>query len=120
MICRAGICSKLRVAGLIVALAYCFACSVVLANEPKRVILLSSFGREFKPWRDYIIAIRKELERRSPWPIEISDFALVSARRTDGDPEPYLVEYLGSLFSRHSPDLIISVATAGSIYQIDR
>ena len=53
-----------------------FACSVALAAEPKRVLVLHSFGRDFKPWSEHAKAIRTELDRQSPWPLEIIDKSL--------------------------------------------
>ena len=63
-----------------------FACSVAVAAEPKRVMLLYSFGRDFKPWSEYAKSIRAELDRQSPWRLDITDHSLVSARSSDEDP----------------------------------
>src|SRR2546427_7082665 len=41
--------------------------------EPKRVLILHSFGRDFKPWSEYARNIRAELVRQSSWPLEISE-----------------------------------------------
>ena len=51
-------------AGIIFCLLALCACQVALAAEPKRVLMLYSFGRDFKPWKDYASTIRSELERR--------------------------------------------------------
>src|SRR4051794_30059575 len=53
----------------------------------KRVMVLHSFGRDFKPWSAYATAIRTELEQRSPWPLEIIDLSLMTARGWDENPE---------------------------------
>ena len=60
-----------------------FACQSALAAEPKGVMLLHSFGREFKPWSEYAKSIREELVRQSPWPLDITDHSLVTARSSD-------------------------------------
>jgi hypothetical protein len=41
-------------------------------------MMLHSFGRDFKPWIDYAKAIRTELDRQSPWPLEIIDHSFDS------------------------------------------
>ena len=41
--------------------------------ESKRVMLLHSFGKEFKPWSEYAKTIRDELNRQSPWPLDITE-----------------------------------------------
>lgn len=53
--------------------------SPVFATE-RTVLVLHSFGRDFKPWSEYAKATRLELERQSPWPLDIHEHALVTAR----------------------------------------
>jgi signal transduction histidine kinase len=94
-------------------------------NEPKapakRVMVLHSFGRDFKPWSEYARSIRTELDRQSPWRIDIIDHSLVSARSSDEDPEKPFVDYLRALFARRLPDLIISIgAPAAAFVQRNR
>src|SRR5262245_3437209 len=96
-------------AAIILCLMQVFASYAASAAEPKRVLLLHSFGREFKPWSDYAISIRRELDRQSPWPLDVTDHSLVSARYSDDDPEVPFVEYLGALFANHPPDLVVSI-----------
>ena len=57
-----------------------YACSAALAADPKRVMMLHSFGRDFKPWSEYAKAIRTELDRQSPWPLELHEHSLEIAR----------------------------------------
>lgn len=73
------------------------------------MILLHSFGRDFKPWSDYARLIRTELDRQSPQPLDIIEHSLVSARSSDENPEGPFVDYLQALFARHPPDLIVSI-----------
>ena len=47
--------------------------ALATAAEPKQVLVLHSFGREFKPWSEYAKAIRLELERQSLWPLDIQE-----------------------------------------------
>jgi hypothetical protein len=41
--------------------------------EPKRVLLLNSFGRDFSPWSEYSRDIRAELVRQFGEPVDIFD-----------------------------------------------
>ncbi|MBX9844047.1 MAG: ATPase [Xanthobacteraceae bacterium] len=103
------------------ALLACPFVSPAVAAEPKQVVLLHSFGRDFKPWSDYARTIRQELERQSPWPVDITEHALVSARFSDENPEPVFVDYLWALFARRPPDLIVSIgAPAAAFVQRNR
>jgi signal transduction histidine kinase len=90
-------------------LATSFVCEASLAAEPKRVLVLHSFGRDFKPWSEYAKAIHTELDRQSPWPIEIIDQTLLTTRSADEDPEVPYVEYLRAAFAKRPLDLIVSI-----------
>ena len=96
-------------AGLVVFLAVSLGCSAGVAAESKRVMLLHSFGQDFKPWSEYANAIRAELDRQSPWPLDIIEYSLVTARFSDENPEAPFVEYLRALFAKHPLDLIVSI-----------
>ena len=86
-----------------------FACQIALAAEHKRVMLLHSFGQDFKPWSEYAKDIRAELNRQSPWPLDIIENSLVTARFSDENPEAPFVEYLSALFAKRPLDVIVSI-----------
>ena len=46
------------IAALVVFLAVSLGCPAGFAAESKRVMLLHSFGRDFKPWSEYAKSIR--------------------------------------------------------------
>jgi signal transduction histidine kinase len=79
------------------------------AAEPKRVMLLHSFGPDVKPWSDYARAIRTELNRQSPWPLDLHEHSLVTARFSGESAEVAFVEYLRALFAERRLDLIVSI-----------
>jgi signal transduction histidine kinase len=87
-----------------------------MAAEPKRVMLLHSFGPDFRPWSEYARAIRAELERQSPWPLDLYEYSLVSARSSDENPEIPFVAYLSAVFSKHQPDLIVSIGAPAAAF----
>ena len=109
------------IAALIVLLTVSLGCQSGFTAEPKRVMLLHSFGRDFKPWSEYAKAIRIELERQSPWPLDIIENSLITARFSDENPEAPFVEYLRALFAKHPLDLIVRIgAPAASFVQRHR
>jgi hypothetical protein len=63
--------------------------------EPKRVMMLHSFGLRFRPWTDYSEALRAELSRRAS--IEFQDHSLLNARRSSDKSDAPFVEYLRTL-----------------------
>jgi hypothetical protein len=80
------------------------------AAETKQVLMLHSFGREVKPWSEYARTIRAELDRQSPWPLEITEHSLLTARSSDENPDaPFVVEYLRALHAKRPLDLIVTV-----------
>jgi signal transduction histidine kinase/ABC-type uncharacterized transport system substrate-binding protein len=89
--------------------------------ERKRVVILHSFGQDFRPWGEYAKAIRMELTKQSQWPLNISDHALVTARSDDENPEAPFVEFLDALYAKRPPDLIICIgAPAANFIQRHR
>ena len=102
--------------GLVIFLAVSLGCSGGHAAEPKRVLVLHSFGREFKPWSEYAKAIRTELDRQSPWPLDIIEFSLVAARTADANSEAPFVDYLHALFAKRPPDLIVSIGAPAAVF----
>jgi hypothetical protein len=103
-------------AGLVVFLAISLGCPAGFAAESKRVLLLHSFGRDFKPWSEYAKSIRSELVRQSPWPLDIVENSLVTARSSDEDPEAPFVEYLRALFAKRPLDLIVSIGAPAAAF----
>src|SRR4029079_17734571 len=63
----------------------------------------------FKPWSEYAKSIRSELVRQSPWPLDIVENSLVTARSSDEDSEAPFAEYLRALFAKRPLDLIVSI-----------
>lgn len=84
--------------------------------ESKQVLVLHSFGREFKPWSEYAKAIRLELQQQSPWPLDIQEHALLSARSADNNAEAAFVTYLHAMFSKRSPSLIVSIGAPAAAF----
>ncbi|WP_092144534.1 HAMP domain-containing sensor histidine kinase [Bradyrhizobium sp. NFR13] len=78
-------------------------------SEVKRVLLLHSFGREFRPWSEYAASIKAELQQQSPWPLDIQEHGLLTARFNNPGPEAPFVDYLNSLYQSHSADIVLSV-----------
>jgi hypothetical protein len=98
-VCIRRICAT---AALVIFLAVSLGCPAGFAAESKRVMLLHSFGLDFKPWREYAKSIRSELVRQSPWPLDIVEHSLITARFSDQNPEAPFVEYLRAQYTEPS------------------
>jgi signal transduction histidine kinase len=85
-----------------------FALTGAAFSEPKRVLLLHSFGRDFAPWNEYARTIREELGRQSPEPTDIFEASLATARFAEDEEGPF-VDYLRALFVKRQLDLVIAI-----------
>lgn len=95
--------------------------NAALKDESKRVVILHSFGRDFRPWGQYAKTIREQLDGLSPWRLDIQDHSLITARSSDENPEPAFMAYLNTLNSGHVPDIVISIgAPAANFVQRNR
>ena len=104
------------IAALAVFLAVSLGCPAGFAAESKRVMLLHSFGLDFKPWSEYAKSIRTELKRQSPWPLDIVEHSLITARFSDENPEAPFVEYLRAQYTKHPLDLIVSIGAPAAAF----
>src|SRR6266850_576586 len=77
--------------------------------EPKRVLMLQSFGLRFKPWTDYAETLRSEMRRQSKAPIDFLDHTLLTARLDDDKALAPFVDYLQALYAEKAPDLIVAL-----------
>jgi hypothetical protein len=88
------------------------------AAEPKRVLVLHSFGQNFAPWNEYARQIRAELVRQNDGPVDVYEATLSTARSADEDAEGPFAEYLRSLFANRRLDLVVTIgAPAARFFQ---
>ena len=85
-------------------------------SETKRVLLLHSFGRDFRPWSEYARSIKASLEKDSPWPLDLQEHTLLTARFNKPGPEAPFVEYLNSLYHDQPPDIVLSLGAPAAAF----
>src|SRR6516225_3008642 len=78
-------------------------------GQPKRVLLLHSFGPNFVPWAFFSGQFREELVKQSPNAIDLYEASLDSARFAQLEEQKPIVDYLRSLFAERKLDLIVTV-----------
>ena len=79
------------------------------AAQPKKILVLHSFGPNFEQGAAWSREIQKELNRQSPWPLNIQEQSLVTALDGDDAAEAKFVEYLRALYAQRPPDLIVAL-----------
>jgi signal transduction histidine kinase len=98
-----------RVTTWVGAMLLFFATLATATAEPKRVLLLHSFGPNFSPYSEYVAKLRQDLARESREPMDVYEVALATARFAEDEREGPFVEYLNSLFAGHPLDLVITI-----------
>lgn len=76
--------------------------------EPKRVLLLHSFGRDFAPFNEYGRHLKSELNLQSREHLDIFEASLATARFPEGEEGPF-VDYLRGLFVNRPIDLVVTI-----------
>src|ERR1700724_3044302 len=79
-------------------------------SEPKRVLILHPFGRDFVPWSEYGKTVREELLRQLPEGIDLYETSVVSARSGDVEEGPF-ADYVQALFAKRQPDLVVAISS---------
>ena len=88
-----------------------FAAGNATAAEPKRVLLLHSFGWNFQAEDAFGDYLRADLAEKSPYPLDAYEVLLEIARFNDGERDEAFVSYLRALFASRPPDLIITMVS---------
>jgi signal transduction histidine kinase len=85
--------------------------------EPRRVLLLHSFGAHFEPWSAVAERFREEFTRRLP-AVDLYEASLEMARLAQPTEEAPLVDYIRALFAGRDLDLVVAVgAPAARFFQ---
>jgi signal transduction histidine kinase len=86
--------------------------------EPRRVLLLHSFGPHYEPWSAVAGRFREELTKRLPKEIDLYEASLEMARSAQPPDEAPLMDYLRALFAGRNLDLVVAVgAPAAQFFQ---
>jgi hypothetical protein len=99
-----------RIAWMAVTLL-AFAAGNATAAEPKRVLLLHSFGWNFQAEDAFGDYLRTDLAEKSPYPLDPYEVVLEIARFGDGERDEAFAGYLRGLFATHPPDLIVTLVS---------
>jgi signal transduction histidine kinase len=99
------------------ALVVLLAAQGTAVAEPRRVLLLHSFGAHFEPWSAVAERFRTELTRRLPL-VDLYESSLEMARLPQPTEEAPLVDYIRALFAGRDLDLVVAVgAPAARFFQ---
>jgi signal transduction histidine kinase len=88
-----------------------FAAGNATAAEPKRVLLLHSFGWNFQAEDAFGDYLRTDLAEKSPYPLDRYEVLLENARFSDREQDEAFLGYLRALFATRPPDLIVTMVS---------
>jgi signal transduction histidine kinase/ABC-type uncharacterized transport system substrate-binding protein len=95
----------------VAAILLAFAAGNATAAEPKRVLVLHSFGWNFQAEDAFGDYLRTDLADKSAYLLDRYEVLLEIARFSDGERDEAFVGYLRALFATHPPDLIITLVS---------
>ncbi len=87
----------------------CFLASLTaVADTPRQVLLLHSFGPGFAPYEEITHAFRTELSRLSPDPIVFTESSLAVVQFKGAQPEGALLDSLATAYPDAPPELVVA------------
>jgi signal transduction histidine kinase len=92
------------------------ALATAAAAQPKRVLLLHSFGPQFVPWVYFSGQFREELIKQSPYDIDLYETSLESSRFQQPEEQGPFVDYVRSLFAGRTLDLIVTMGAPATLF----
>src|SRR5438045_4786235 len=78
-------------------------------SEPKRVLVVHSFGSVAPPFTTHSIAFETELVEKMGKRVDLDEVSLDMARYADSTLQEALVEYLQKRQSHWQPDLVVPI-----------
>jgi signal transduction histidine kinase len=102
--------------GWLTLIVIIFAAIRPAAAEPKRVLLLHSFGPQFVPWVFFAGQFREELFKQSTDKIDLYEASLEGARFQQPDEQGPIVDYLVALFENRKLDLIVTIGAPATFF----
>jgi hypothetical protein len=103
---------------LIFGAAIAIGITVAAAAEPKRVLLLHSFGPDISPFSDVAQSFHKELVKQSPESIDFYEASIYTPRLQNPQDveDDALHEYLRNLYSNRKPNLVVTIGAPATYF----
>jgi PAS domain S-box-containing protein len=86
------------------------------AAEPKRVLLVQSFGSATTPFTSRLVAFETELIAKMGDRVDLDEVSLDMARYADRDMQEAIVTYLQKRQAKWQPDLVVPIGSSATIF----
>jgi PAS domain S-box-containing protein len=90
--------------------------SNAMAAEPKRVLIVHSFGSAAPPFTTHSIAFETELIKKMGQEVDLDEVSLDMARYADADMQEALVDYLHKRRAKWQPDLVVPIGSPAGVF----
>jgi len=90
----------------------------IAAAQPKRILLMHSFGPTFGPWNAISARIREELRKQSPYPVDLYEASLQGERFAEAPDQGPFLDYLRGLFEGRDLDLMVAMGAPAARFML--
>jgi len=94
----------------------CLITSPASAAEPKRVLMIHSFGSATPPFTVESTAFETELVKKIGERVDLDEVSLDMARYADPDMQEAIVDYLEKRKAKWQPDLVVTIGSPAGIF----
>ena len=85
-------------------------------GEPKRVLVVHSFGSVAPPFTTHSVAFETELVEKMGERVDLDEVSLDMARYTDSTLQEALVDYLQKREAHWKPDLVVPIGSPAGVF----
>src|ERR1051325_10690069 len=100
------------------AVALLLAMTAIAAAQPKRILLMHSFGPTFGPWNAISARIREELRKQSPYPVDLYEASLQGERFAETPDQGPFLDYLRGLFEGRDLDMMVAIGAPAARFML--
>src|SRR5215471_19412989 len=90
----------------------------VEAADPKHVLIIHSYGRDFAPYDEITSVFRSELARISTVPISFAEANLDAGRKASREEEGAFLDYLRTRFAGGAPDVVVTIGPQAARFYV--
>jgi len=105
-----------RMACFLVALLVVLTAVGAAGSEPKRVLVVHSFGSVAPPFTTHSVAFETELVEKMGERVDLDEVSLDMARYADPNLQEALVEYLQKRQAHWQPDLVVPIGSPAGVF----
>src|SRR5438132_578553 len=105
-----------RMACALVAVFVLLTAVYAAGSEPKRVLVVHSFGSVAPPFTTHSIAFETELVEKMGKRVDLDEVSLDMARYADPNVQEALVEYLQKRQAHWQPDLVVPIGSPAGVF----